>query len=105
MVKIEYSPAAKKDLELIQKHVKDSYGDKVSKEVLYTITTQIRRLELFPMSGTSLSESVHINMNYRYLYVGKHYIFYRVEKKSIKIIRILHERQDFLRHLSINHEI
>jgi len=59
MVKIEYSPAAKKDLELIKKHVKDNYGDKVSKELLYTITTQIRRLELFPMSGTSLSESVH----------------------------------------------
>lgn len=104
MIKIEYSPAAKNDLKLIPKDVKDSYGDKVAEEVLYTITAQIRRIELFPVSGASLSESIQTNTTYRYLYVGKHYIFCRVEKDHIKNHQNFHVRQDFIRHLSTDQE-
>jgi toxin ParE1/3/4 len=36
---------------------------------------------------------------YRRFKAGQHFVFYRVNESTITVIRILHSRSDFLRHL------
>jgi plasmid stabilization system protein ParE len=36
---------------------------------------------------------------YRYAKAGKHYIFYKIERESVSVSRILHGSMDFIRHL------
>ena len=37
-----------------------------------------------------------IGTDYRYLYVSKNYILYRIEDEYIKIVNLYHEREDFM---------
>ncbi|MBO4416619.1 MAG: type II toxin-antitoxin system RelE/ParE family toxin [Bacteroidales bacterium] len=42
----------------------------------------------------------HIQENYWTYHWGSHIIFYRIEKdNTVSVVRILHERMDFDRHL------
>ena len=41
----------------------------------------------------------HIRKNYRASKIKSHLVFYRIENKSIEIIRILHQRMDLKRRL------
>lgn len=96
----EYSPAAKNDLLLIHRQIEEKFGVKVSKDVLRRITAQIRRLEQFPLSGVYLGEEIHSITDYRYIFVEKNYVFYRFERESIKIIRVLNQKQNYIYHLN-----
>ena len=37
--------------------------------------------------------------SYRRYAAGQHFIFYRIEGTTVTVVRILHRRSDFLRHL------
>jgi toxin ParE1/3/4 len=41
----------------------------------------------------------HIRPGYRKYPIGSHVVFFRVTEKMIEIVRILHQRMDFERHL------
>lgn len=97
----EYSPAAKSDLLLIHRQIEENYSIKVAKDVLHRITAQIRRLEQFPLSGVYLGEVIHSITDYRYIFVEKNYVYYRIERESIKIIRVLNQKQNYIDHLNI----
>ena len=96
----EYSPAAKNDLLLIHRKIEENFGINVAKDVLLRITVQIRRLEQFPLSGVYLGEVIHSITDYRYIFVEKNYIFYRFERESIKIVRVLNQKQNYIDHLN-----
>ena len=96
----EYSPAAKIDLLLIHKQIEENFGIEVAKDVLRRITAKIRRLEQFPLSGVYLGEVIHSITDYRYIFVEKNYVFYRFERDSIKIIRVLNQKQNYIDHLN-----
>lgn len=34
--------------------------------------------------------------DYRYLYVSKNYVFYKIEDKDIRIINLYHEKENFI---------
>ena len=34
--------------------------------------------------------------DYRYIFVSKNYVFYRIEEKYIRIIKLYHEKEDFM---------
>jgi plasmid stabilization system protein ParE len=55
MLKIEYSPQSLDDLQHLRAYVSTNWGDNVSKKILTKVTSDIRRLELYPMSGVNLS--------------------------------------------------
>lgn len=99
-MKIYYTPEALADLQQIQQSVVEKFFDEeLAEQVLKTITKNIRNLEIFPFSGAELYLSVTGNSGYRYLFVKKNYVFYQVEKDSIRIVRVLNEKQDYLKSL------
>lgn len=69
----------------------------VARECLRRLTSSARRLEKFPVEGPSLERMILVPADYRYLYVKPNYFFYRVEGNCVKAVRVLNERQDFLK--------
>jgi toxin ParE1/3/4 len=61
------------------------------RQVLYIIFEEIDYICKYPSAGKSMT---HIRKGYRASKVKSHLIFYRMEKNTIEIIRILHERMD-----------
>lgn len=60
------------------------------------ITAAIRRLETFPYMGMEVSQITGIPTKYRYLFNRNNYVFYRIDKDNIYIIRILNEKQNYI---------
>lgn len=46
--------------------------------------------------GRALSNIIDVPTDYLYLIVEKNYVFYRNEDNTVKIIRVLSTRQDFM---------
>ena len=46
--------------------------------------------------GPSVEEMFGVACDYRYLFVSRNYVFYRIEKDCIRIINIYYEREDFM---------
>lgn len=99
MLKIEYSPQALDDLQHLRAYVSTNWGDNVSKKILTKVTSDIRRLKLYPMSGVNLGKKIDISTDYHYLFSEKNYVFYRIETDRILIIRVISEKQDYLHQL------
>lgn len=96
MFEVEYSPKALEDLFSIKDYVNAEFGDEVAHRVISKLTKDIRRLELFPLSGQMLSGIIEIPTDYFYLYSKKNYVFYRLEETRVKVVRILNEQQDYV---------
>ena len=60
------------------------------------IVTTVRQLELFPDEGPCLQDLIEYPTDYHYLVVKPNYIFYRIKSDTVRVIRILNEKQDFL---------
>lgn len=99
MLMVDYSPQALEDLKLLREYISINWGENVAKKILNKITSDIRRLELYPVSGVELGKIIDITTDYRYLYSEKNYVFYRIQFDRVLIVRILGERQDYLQRL------
>ncbi len=99
MLRVDYSPQALEDLKLLREYIEANWGENVAKKILTKITADIRRLEMFPVSGVDLGKIINIPTDYRYLFSEKNYVFYRLEPERVLIIRILNEKRDYLKHL------
>lgn len=96
MPKLKYTPKALADLQGIKAYIVRQFGADRAEKGMNEITLVARQLELFPEKGPYLEELIDFPTNYRYLVVKPNYIFYRIEGDTVRIIRILNERQDFL---------
>jgi toxin ParE1/3/4 len=99
MPTVEYSPKALLDLQQLNDYLSTNWGENTSRRILKKITSDIRRLELYSLSGVDLGKLIDVSTDYRYLFSEKNYIFYRLESDKIRIIRILNEHQDFMKQL------
>ena len=61
-----------------------------------TITDAIRGLAEYEKKGIEAAKMFEIATDYRYLFVAKNYVFYRIEEQYIRIINIYNEREDFM---------
>lgn len=97
-MRIYYAPEALEDLQHIKDTIVVEFDDlELAEKVVRDIVKNIRNLEVFPEMGTKLQISTSINTGYRYLFCRHNYCFYRIEEDVIRIVRILHERQEFIR--------
>lgn len=97
MMEISYSPEALDDLLYVKIDIEKQYGKEKSAEIIKKITKNIRNLEYFPNSGVGLQKRWGIVSDYQYIYTQKNYVFYRIEENHVRIIRVLNEREDFMR--------
>jgi toxin ParE1/3/4 len=94
--KLVIAPAAKHDLKEIYLNGLRQWGQVQSDSYLLAIKNQIWLLTEQPLIGIERSELLP---QIRSLPIQSHILFYRVTANNIEIIRVLHGRQDPLRHM------
>ncbi len=98
MMELKYTPKAKEDLQNVKCSVLAHCGsEEIAVKVLREITKTVRNLAVFPYMGTELVKITGVLTDYRSLFCRHNYIFYRIEENCILIIRILNEKQDYMR--------
>ena len=97
-MKVYYTPEALNDLKNTKESIIRTFNDvELANKILRMITKSVRNLEIFPNMGTEVQLSGFGFIGYLYLFVKKNYVFYHVENENIRIIRILNEKQDYMR--------
>ena len=96
MPKLIYTPKALDDLQDIKAYVAKQFGEGKAKACVKEITSTAKQLELFPGEGPRLEDLIECSTDYHYLVIKPNYVFYRVEGDTVRVIRILNEKQDFL---------
>ena len=97
MPKLIYTPKALEDLQGVKSYITEQFGASKAKIGVREITSAARQLEIFPDEGSSLEELIDYPTDYHYLVVKPNYVFYRIEGDTVRVIRILNEKQGFLR--------
>ena len=96
MKKIKYSPDAAYKLKEIKESISKIYGKDSAKRIVKCITDTVRDLSGKENIGVRVSQLFDVDTDYRYIYVQKNYVFYRIEKENIYIVNIYNERVDFM---------
>ena len=96
MKKIKYTPDAADKLRALNIAISQEYGSDKAKKIIKNITDAIRGLCDYEEKGPKVSNIYDVVSDYRYIVVSKNYVFYRVEEKSIRIINLYHEKEDFM---------
>lgn len=96
MRKIKYTPDAADKLRELKKAISQEYGVDSAKKIVKSITDAIRGLCDYEEKGPEVSKMFDVVTDYRYIFVSKNYVFYRIEDKYIRIINLYHEKEDFM---------
>ena len=96
MKKIKYTPDVADKLRALKKAISQEYGSDKAKEIVKNITDAIRGLYDCEEKGPKVSKMFEVVSDYRYIFVSKNYVFYRIEEKYIRIINLYHEKEDFM---------
>lgn len=96
MKNVEYSLIVRQKLKELKNDLTKRFGSDVSKRSIKQITEAARSLGEFEEKGISVFSMYGIECDYRYLYVGHNYLFYRIERKQIIIVEMFDEREDFM---------
>ena len=96
MKKIKYTPDAADKLRILKKTISQEYGSDSAKKIVKIITDAIRELCEYEEKGLKVSKIFDVVSDYRYIFVSKNYVFYRIEDKNIRIINFYHEKEDFM---------
>jgi len=94
--KIQYTPDAADKLRELKKAISLQYGTDKAKEIIKTITDAVKSLCDNEKTGSEVSQMFDVVTDYRYLFVSKNYVFYRIEDDYIRIINLYHEKEDFM---------
>lgn len=93
---IRYRPRAKRDLDQIWTYTFDTFGQAKAIEYVRLLQTALQIVDANP----GLARDAHVGRpglkRYR---SGSHVLFFHLEDTYIDVVRILHERMDFWRHL------
>lgn len=99
MKKVEFSLIVRQKLKDLRSDLTARFGAEVSKRSVKKITEAAKGLGVFETKGISVADMYDIDCDYRYLYVGHNYLFYRIEPNQIIIVEMFDEREDFMRKL------
>ena len=98
MATVLFSPEALNELEEIKSYIQDDLeNDIAAANTLKKIFDRILELESFPKMGALLNSVTNTDNSYRYLLCNNYTAFYRIEKDSVYIVRVLYGRRDYLR--------
>ncbi|TPN50833.1 MULTISPECIES: type II toxin-antitoxin system RelE/ParE family toxin [unclassified Mesorhizobium] len=93
---VRFSPKAKADLDQIWDHSLKEWGAERAEAYIRTIRSIINLIDQFPAMAKN-AENIRPGL-LKYA-VGSHVLFLRIADRSIDVVRILHQRMDYLRHL------
>ncbi|HNR11640.1 MAG TPA: type II toxin-antitoxin system RelE/ParE family toxin [Nitrosomonas europaea] len=96
MAEYRLSPAAQRDLDGIFNYTFQQWGAAQAVRYIDILEAACTELVETPSQGQDCS---YIRPGYRRRHIERHIVYYRMEPFGVAIIRILHYRQDVLRHL------
>jgi len=104
MPKLEYSPVALEKLGAIHRYIAEELQNPVAAaNTIEAIRVKIRVLKQMPMIGAPLStrcpEVPEALKDTRALPCGSYVSIYLFDGEIVKILRIYHTREDYIRHL------
>lgn len=103
MNRLFVSPEAQKDLFEIKKYISEELENpKAAIRIVLKITKKLRGLIDFPEVRTMLSSIINFESNYHFIICESYIAFYRIDKNSIYIDRILYGKRDFIKVLFEN---
>ena len=90
------SERAKKDHVGIADYTEEKWSEDMAERYIRMLFTECGELANKPLVGRSYDPIYH---GLRGTTCGKHVIFYRVlSRNKVRVVRVLHEKMDFLRH-------
>jgi toxin ParE1/3/4 len=90
------SPRAQQDLDEIWNYTAKTWGERQAEAYMRLLQRAIETVADDPRRGHPCEE---VRTGYRRYSAGAHMLFYRAVDAGIDIVRILHSRMDFERHL------
>ena len=95
--KIVYSPEALQDLDDIGDYIAEELSSpNAAFKLLSEIIASIDLLKLHPLMGANISAIADITSDIRFLVVKNYLVFYRFNKNTIYIDRIIYSRRNYL---------
>lgn len=89
-------PRARTDLEEIWEYTADLWGPDQAEKYIRQLQEDIQTVADNPAFGHDCEV---VRAGYRKFPSGSHVLFYRLAEGGIEIVRILHERMDYGRHI------
>lgn len=97
MRKLRLSPAAAEDLETILRFTMETWGLNQFEEYLVAFQKVFDIICIDPSCALS-KERGELFKDCRSIRSGRHIVFFRVRNDNVEVVRILHDRMDFLSH-------
>jgi toxin ParE1/3/4 len=96
MKRIVLARAAASDIDGIEAFTRERWGESQAQEYVIKLSAAVGRIAARPEIGRRY---VELGIDLRRIVAGRHVIFYEDRDDHVLIVRILHERMDFSRHL------
>ena len=97
---LSYTPLARQDLHEIEDYIKNELANpQVAKNTVQRVLKGCSNLKANPKLGLDLSSKIGQKTDLRYLIISNHIAVYRIEKNTIKVIRIRDGRTDYINYL------
>lgn len=93
---IKYTPDAADKLRDINRSILLQYGEGTAKTVIGSITSAIRGLADYEQRGPSVEKIFGVPSEYRYLFVARNYIFYRIEAIASESLIFTMKKENFM---------
>ena len=98
MFKVVVSPQAAEDLLEIKNYIENELQNPIAaKKTVKKIVETYEGLKECPDVGISVERYVSFPTNYKFVLANNYSIFYRLEGKNVKVVRIIYSRRDFVR--------
>lgn len=97
MYNIQFSPLVKEDLLKIKVYLEKEFDNEIAADKVKQLLKSIKQFEQFPLMGRPMMNVIDIPTDYMYFVQEKNYIFYRLERETVRIIRIIDTRQDYMK--------
>jgi toxin ParE1/3/4 len=94
--RLEFTPKARRDIQGIWDYSCERFGFEKAEAYLRELQRAAETVAEDPRRGLACD---NIRSGYRKLSVGSHVLFFRASGSRIVIVRVLHQRMDFERHL------
>ncbi|MDD5707445.1 MAG: type II toxin-antitoxin system RelE/ParE family toxin [Kiritimatiellae bacterium] len=97
MFAVRFTPQAVADLEEIKRYISDDLSNpQAAADLVAFVFSRIRGLVSLPRTGARLRTEISMLRVYRFIQCKNYLVFYRIEKQSVSVIRILYARRDYL---------
>ena len=96
---INYSPKALPDLDEIWDYISKDFN--AAENVVNSILDAVDVLGEFPESGAPLEPHINLDSPYRFVTAGNYIAFYRFEKNTVYVDRVLYQKRNYAKLLSL----